>query len=104
MDGARKDMVLDYSQMTAGNLKINYRNFGCFQFIVSHAVTVVIYAANNFLVGHAVGVLVPLLVVIVKLGVHLPTVLRGFVFYIQISPIAVKFLPLSYRLKVDVVS
>ena len=51
-----------------------------------------------------VGMLVPLLVVIVKLGVHLPTILRGFIFYIQISPIAVEFLPQSFRLRMDVVS
>ena len=50
------------------------------------------------------GVLVPLLVVIVKLGVHLPTILRGFIFYIQISPIAVEFLPQNFNLGVDVVS
>ena len=49
-------------------------------------------------------VLVPLLVTIVKLGVHLPTVLRGIIFYIQISPIAVEFLPQSFKLKVDAVS
>ena len=48
--------------------------------------------------------LIPLLVTIVKLGVHLPTVLRGFIFYIQISPIAVEFLPQSFKLKVDAVS
>ena len=50
------------------------------------------------------GVLVPLLVVIVKFGVHLPTILRGFIFYVQISPIAVKFLPQDFNLRVDVVS
>ena len=50
------------------------------------------------------GVLVPVLVVIVKLGVHLPTILRGFIFYVQISPIAVEFLPQDYNLRVDVVS
>ena len=50
------------------------------------------------------GVLVPLLVVIVKLGVHLPTILRGFIFYIQISPIAIEFLPQNFRLRLDVVS
>ena len=49
-------------------------------------------------------VLVPLLVVIVKLGVHLPTILRGFIFYVQISPIAVEFLPQNFNLRVDVVS
>ena len=48
--------------------------------------------------------LVPLLIVIVKLGVHLPTILRGFIFYIQISPIAVGFLPENFKLRVDVVS
>ena len=48
--------------------------------------------------------LVPLLVVIVKLGVHLPTILRGFIFYVQISPIAVEFLPQNFNLRVDVVS
>ena len=52
----------------------------------------------------SVIVLVPLLVAIVKLGVHLPTVLRGLIFYIQISPIAVEFLPQSFKLKVDIVS
>ena len=51
-----------------------------------------------------VGVLIPLLVVIVKLGVYLPTILRGFIFYIQISPIAVEFLPQNFNLRVDVVS
>ena len=50
------------------------------------------------------GVLVPLLVVVVKLGVHLPTLLRGLIFYIQISPIAVEFLSQSFELKVDIVS
>ena len=50
------------------------------------------------------GVLVPLLVVIVKLGVHLPTILRGFIFYIQISPIAVEFFTPNFRLRSDVVS
>ena len=49
------------------------------------------------------GVLVPLLVVIVKLGVHLPTILRGFIFYIQISPIAVEFFTQNFRLRSDVV-
>ena len=49
------------------------------------------------------GVLVPLLVVIVKLGVHLPTILRGFIFYVQISPIAVEFLPQSFGLRLDAV-
>ena len=47
--------------------------------------------------------LVPLLVVIVKFGVHLPTILRGFIFYVQISPIAVEFLPQDFRLRLDVV-
>jgi hypothetical protein len=50
-----------------------------------------------------VGVLIPLLVVIVKLGVHLPTILRGFIFYIQISPIVVEFLPQNFNLRVDIV-
>lgn len=51
-----------------------------------------------------VGILVPLLVAIVRLGVHLPTILRGFIFYVQISPIAVEFLPQNFSLRVDVVS
>ena len=46
----------------------------------------------------------PLLVVIVRLGVHLPTLLRGFIFYAQISPIAVEYLHLSFRLRIDIVS
>ena len=53
---------------------------------------------------HSVLVLVPLLVVIVKLGVHLPTILRGLTLYTQISPIALEFLPQTFDLKVDVVS
>ena len=53
---------------------------------------------------HSVLVLVPLLVVIVKLGVHLPTILRGLILYTQISPIALEFLPQTFDLKVDVVS
>ena len=48
--------------------------------------------------------LVPLLIVIVRFGVHLPTILRGFIFYVQISPIAVEFLPQTFSLRVDVVS
>lgn len=51
-----------------------------------------------------VGLLVPLLVAIVRLGVHLPTILRGFIFYTQILPIAVEFLPQNFSLRVDVVS
>ena len=51
----------------------------------------------------SVGILVPLLVIIVRLGVHLPTLLRGFIFYVQISPIAVQYLPLTFLLRVDVV-
>lgn len=41
--------------------------------------------------------LVITLVVLVKLGIHLPTVLRGFLFYIQIAPIAVAYFPENFR-------
>lgn len=41
--------------------------------------------------------LVIILVVLVKLGIHLPTILRGFLFYIQIAPIAVAYFPENFR-------
>lgn len=51
----------------------------------------------------AVIALVVSLVLLVKLGVHLPTVLRGFLFYIQIAPIAMAYFPESFNLDTDVV-
>ncbi len=43
------------------------------------------------------------LVVIVRLGLHLPTIFRGFLFYIQVSSVAVAYLPETFRLNSDVV-
>jgi hypothetical protein len=37
-------------------------------------------------------------VLLVKLGVHLPAILRGFIFYIQIAPIAVAGFPAGLKL------
>ena len=34
---------------------------------------------------------------LVRLGVHLPTILRGFIFYIQIAPIAVAYFPDGFK-------
>lgn len=42
------------------------------------------------------------LVLIVRLGLHLPTIFRGFLFYVQVSSVAVAYLPGTFRLKVDV--
>ena len=50
-----------------------------------------------------VALLVVGLVLIVRLGLHLPTILRGFLFYTQVSSVAVAYLPVTFRLKVDVV-
>lgn len=47
--------------------------------------------------------LVVSLVLLVKLGVHLPTVLRGFLFYIQIAPIAVAYFPDIFGISTEVV-
>ncbi len=44
------------------------------------------------------------LVLIVRLGIHLPTIFRGFLFYIQVSSVAVAYLPVTFRLRADVVS
>ncbi len=44
------------------------------------------------------------LVLIVRLGIHLPTIFRGFLFYIQVSSVAVAYLPKTFRLRTDVVS
>lgn len=46
--------------------------------------------------------LVITLVLLVKLGVHLPTILRGFIFYIQIAPIAVTYFPDSFELSTEI--
>ena len=94
-------MELACLQMNASSFQIKYRSSGCFQFTVRILFPAILinYKSTYLLVG----VLVPLLVVIVKLGVHLPTILRGFIFYVQISPIAVEFLPQSFRLRSDVV-
>lgn len=42
--------------------------------------------------------LIVALVMLVRLGVHLPTILRGFLFYIQIAPIAMAYFPQSFNL------
>ena len=105
MAGVERVMELDCLQMNAKNSLIGCHSFGCFLFIVrpGHALFRLNLLFTFLFPGPLVGVLVPLLVVIVKLGVHLPTILRGFIFYIQISPIAVEFLPQNFRLRSDVV-
>lgn len=47
--------------------------------------------------------LVVSLVFLVKLGVHLPTILRGFIFYIQITPIAVAYFPDIFNASSEIV-
>lgn len=46
--------------------------------------------------------LVVILVVLVMLGIHLPTSLRGFLFYIQIAPIALAYFP-EFHLDIKIV-
>lgn len=43
------------------------------------------------------------LVVIVRRGVHLSTIFRGFLFYIQVSTVAVAYLPDTFYLFTEVV-
>lgn len=52
----------------------------------------------------AVVALVVTLVLLVKRGVHLPTLLRGFLFYIQIVPIAVAYFPSAFKPNTTAVS
>ena len=40
---------------------------------------------------------------IVRIGFHFPTSLRGFLFYTQLASIAVAYLPSSFSLRTDVV-
>ncbi len=60
-------------------------------------------AAVNCLIL-AVVLLVVVLVVLVKLGVHMHTILRGFILYAQLSPIAVAYFPDSYNMRQELVS
>lgn len=47
---------------------------------------------------------VVVMVMLVKLGIHLPTTLRGFLFYVQISPIAVVYFPDTFKVYGEIVS
>ena len=105
MDSVRKAMVWAYSPTSARGSQTLCHSSGSSLYTVSQFFFTV-YSNWHIIqfVIFTVGVLVPLLVVIVKFGVHLPTILRGFIFYVQISPIAVGFLPQDFNLRVDVVS
>ncbi len=58
---------------------------------------------SSFSYSYTAIALVVSLVLLVRLGVHLPTILRGFLFYIQIAPIAVAYFPDIFKVSNEVV-
>ena len=69
-------------------------NFGCCLFVFSFLF---------FFFFFLVVILVVVLVALVKAGEPLYTVLRGFLLYVQLSPIAVAYFPANYNMKPELV-